>query len=166
MTMHALKMYEYHIWANGVIFDVLKKLPENIYHQEINSGFSSISKVLSHIYLTDHMWFSIISGTSMKDAMAAANQLSEQVERKSLEEIQELFGDLSQENKALLNIRSNPESTILVDNPYAGILDISISEIVIHTVTHGGYHRGNIATMLRQLGHTSDMQDYILYLYK
>jgi uncharacterized damage-inducible protein DinB len=165
MTHPALKMYDYHVWANGVIIDRLIELPEDIYHKGIQSGFSSVSKVLSHIYLTDYAWFDIISGKSMNEAMTSTDQLREEVETKSIEEMKKIFLDLSKRNKALLNSQEDIERLIEVDNPYAGLLETSISESVLHVVTHGSYHRGNIATMLRQMGHTSVMQDYGLYLF-
>jgi uncharacterized damage-inducible protein DinB len=166
MTHPALKMYNYHVWANEVIIDRLRELPQDIFHMDIQSGFSSVSKVLSHIYLTDYTWFDIISGKSMNEAMATTNQLREQVEMKSIEEMKVIFLDLSERYRALLDNQKDIEKLIVVDNPYAGLLETSISETVLHVVTHGSYHRGNIATMLRQMGHTSVMQDFGLYLYQ
>jgi uncharacterized damage-inducible protein DinB len=166
MTHPVLKLYNYHVWANGVIMDRLRELPQDIYHQDIQSGFSSVSKVLSHIFLTDYTWFDIISGKSMNEAMATTNQLREQVEMKSIKEMKEIFLGLSERYKALLDSQKDIEKLIVVDNPYAGLLETSISETVLHVVTHGSYHRGNIATMLRQMGHTSVMQDFGLYLYQ
>ncbi|MFP5110712.1 DinB family protein [Neobacillus sp. C211] len=166
MTHPVLKLYNYLVWANGVIMDHLRELPQDIYHQDIQSGFSSVSKVLSHIFLTDYTWFDIISGKSMNEAMATTNQLREQVEMKSIKEMKEIFLDLSERYKALLDSQKDIEKLIVVDNPYVGLLETSISETVLHVVTHGSYHRGNIATMLRQLGHTSVMQDFGLYLYQ
>lgn len=159
-----LEMYNYHAWANGVIIDRLNELPEHVYHKEIQSGFSSVSKVLSHIYLTDYAWFDIISGKSMDEAMASSSELKEEVEKKSIEEMKKTFMDLYERNKALLST-VDMEKVMVVDNPYAGSLETTISESVLHVVTHGSYHRGNIATMLRQMGHTSVMQDFGLYLY-
>ncbi|MGJ3194675.1 DinB family protein [Peribacillus frigoritolerans] len=159
-----LEMYNYHAWANGVIIDRLNELPEHVYHKEIQSGFSSVSKVLSHIYLTDYVWFDIISGISMDEAMASSSELKEEVEKKSIEEMKKTFMDLYERNKAILST-VDMEKVMVVDNPYAGSLETTISESVLHVVTHGSYHRGNIATMLRQMGHTSVMQDFGLYLY-
>jgi uncharacterized damage-inducible protein DinB len=159
-----LEMYNYHAWANGVIIDRLNELPEHVYHKEIQSGFSSVSKVLSHIYLTDYAWFDIISGISMNEAMASSSELKEEVEKKSIEEMKKTFMDLYERNKAILST-VDMEKVMVVDNPYAGSLETTISESVLHVVTHGSYHRGNIATMLRQMGHTSVMQDFGLYLY-
>lgn len=79
--------------------------------------------------------------------------------------MKEIFQDLSERNKALLNSQEDIDKVIVVNNPYAGVLETSISESVLHVVTHGSYHRGNIATMLRQMGQTSVMQDFGLYLY-
>ncbi|WNB93375.1 DinB family protein [Bacillus sp. NEB1478] len=165
MTHPALEMYDFHVWANGVIIDRLKELPEEIYHKEIQSGFSSVSQVLSHIYLTDYAWFEIIQGKSMNEAMETTNQMKNEVEQKSINEMKEIFVNLSERYKKVLSSQMNMELLLVVDNPYAGKLETSISKTLIHVVTHGSYHRGNIATLLRQMGQTSVMQDYGLYLY-
>ncbi|MEC2456617.1 DinB family protein, partial [Bacillus cereus] len=44
-------------------------------------------------------------------------------------------------------------------------LETSILELVQHVVNHGTYHRGNITAMIRQLGHSSTMMDFVLYLH-
>ncbi|MFC7394612.1 DinB family protein [Scopulibacillus cellulosilyticus] len=167
MTHTALKMYDYHVWANGVIIDRLKELPEDIYHKDVSSGFSSVSKVLSHIYLTDLTWFDIISGRSrnIEEALMSSNQLKERVETTDLDEMNGLFLESAESYKSILNSQEDIDKVIEVDySPYAGLVETSVSELVLHVVTHGSYHRGNIATMLRQMGHTSVMQDYGLYL--
>jgi uncharacterized damage-inducible protein DinB len=163
MTVSTLKMYQYHVWANGVILNRLKEFPEDIYHKNIQTGFSSVSKVMSHIYMTDYTWFDIISGKSMREALDYADQFREQIEKLSVKEIENDFSDLSDRYKKILNSEEDVEKVIVLDNPYAGILETSVSEIVLHVVTHGSYHRGNIATMLRQMGYTSVMQDFGLF---
>jgi uncharacterized damage-inducible protein DinB len=157
-------MYNYHVWANGKIMNRLKELPQDVYHKEINRGFSSISKVVSHIYLTDYTWLGIISGTSMSEAMAHSAQLKEDMEAKSIKEIENSFLELSTQYKSFLN-ENQADKAFKLDNPYAGVIETSVSETILHVMTHGSYHRGNIATMLRQMGYPSVMQDYGLYLY-
>ncbi|MEK3889899.1 DinB family protein [Bacillus sp. FSL K6-3431] len=166
MIHPTIKMYDYHVWANGVIIDRLKELPEDIYHRDIQSGFSSVSKVLSHIYLVDSGWFDIVVGKSMNKAFESAEQKREEMEAKSVKEMEVSFSELSGRYKELLTSGMDTEKMIIVNNPYAGLLETSFSESILHIVTHGSYHRGNIATMLRQMGQTSVMQDYGLYLYK
>lgn len=166
MIHPVLKMYDFHTWANGVIINRLKELPEDIYHKNIQSGFSSVAKVLSHIYMVDLVWFDIINGKSMNEAFELASQLREQIEAKNLKEMESLFSELAEKYKDFLQNETDLEKVLEVNNPFAGLLETSISESVLHVVTHGSYHRGNIATMLRQMGHTSVMQDFGLYLYQ
>lgn len=166
MTHPVLKMYDFHTWANGVIINRLKELPKDIYHNDIQSGFSSVAKVLSHIYMVDLVWFDIINGKRMNEAFESANQLREQIEAKNLEEMESLFSELAEKYKDFLQNETDLEKVLEVNNPFAGLLETSISESVLHVVTHGSYHRGNIATMLRQMGYTSVMQDFGLYLYQ
>lgn len=97
--------------------------------------------------------------------MAHTNQLKEQLETKNIEEMETSFYELSKRYKEFLSSQQDYEKVFEVDNPYAGLLDTTVSETILHVVTHGSYHRGNIATMLRQMGHTSVMQDFGLFLY-
>lgn len=165
MAHPVLDMYDYHVWANGVIIDHMKELPQDLYHKDTQSGFSSVAKVLAHIYAADCTWLDILSGKSMTEALASEHQLREQTETKSIGEMKKMCSDLSERYKTFLEGQGDLNKVISVDNPYAGSLKTSISEILIHVVTHGSYHRGNIATMLRQMGHVSAMQDYGLYPY-
>ncbi|WP_188497003.1 DinB family protein [Pullulanibacillus pueri] len=159
-------MYDYNVWANKEMINRIKSLPKDLYHHDINVGFSSVSEVLSHIYLVEQTWFDIMKGQTMNAAMTTANQLKEQFEAKEIEEIEALYDDLSLKHRAFLVDQEDRDQGVLVDNPYAGPLETSIYESVLHVVTHGSYHRGNIATKIRQQGHPSVMQDYGLYLYK
>lgn len=161
----AKEMYDYHRWANEVIINRLRELPEDVYHKDIQSGFSSVSKVAAHIYLVDLNWFNILSGQNMKDSMAACEQIREELEMKSLDEMKDDYTDLSSRYETFLTDPENADKNLVVDNPYAGPLETNVYETILHIVTHGAYHRGNIATMLRQMGQTSVMQDCGLYQY-
>ncbi|MFP3663529.1 DinB family protein [Priestia sp. SIMBA_032] len=166
MSHHLLKLCDYHVWANRKIFDRLKELSEDIYDKEIQSVFSSISKVMAHIYVSDNIWLDCISGERFDEAFASANQLREQIETKRIEEVETMFFDLSGRYKAFLNRQEDIETAFVLETSFAGRLETRLSDVVQHVVNHGTYHRGNITAMLRQLGHPGVMTDYILYLYE
>ena len=84
MTHLALKMYDYHVWANQTLFERLKELSDGVYHQEIQSVFPSISKVISHMYIVDQLWFHIICGKNMPEALEVEKETGE---GKSIEEM-------------------------------------------------------------------------------
>ena len=162
MTHLTLKMYDYHVWANQTLFKRLKELSEDVYNQEIQNAFPSISSVVSHMYIVDQLWFHIISGKNMSEALKVEKETGE---GKGIEEMDRLFYDLSQKYKAYLSQQKDIEKLRVLDNPWEGKRETSLSEMVLHVVNHATYHRGNITSMLHQMGYASVTTDYTRYWY-
>ncbi|SEN73394.1 DinB family protein [Lihuaxuella thermophila] len=166
MKHHALQLYDYHVWANQRIVERLKELPEEICHKEIQSVFSSISEVLTHIYLVDTLWLSVMSGDSFDETMVKLERTKEETKGKTTGEMQTMFLDLSKQYKEFLDRREDLDQPVTYEHPRFGKLEASLSELVQHVVNHGTYHRGNITAMLRQLGHAGVSTDFVFYLYE
>ncbi|MCK8101801.1 MULTISPECIES: DinB family protein [Bacillus] len=165
MSDLALQLYEYNVWAHQQMFNRLKELPQEVYRQEIQSVFPSISHVLSHVYLSDLGWLEVFSGKSMNHALALAEQLKDQTVAKELAEMEALFLKLSERYTAFFKQKEQIHKPLQIENPAGGIMKTTASELVPHVVNHGTYHRGNITAMLRQIGYASAPTDYGLYLY-
>ncbi|AIK39743.1 dinB family protein [Bacillus pseudomycoides] len=165
MKQYMIKQFDYHTWANKRILEHLRELPKEVYYQEVQSVFPSIEKVLIHIYVVDCVWLHILNGKSMAEALQVGKELQEQVENKTMDELKSLFHKVTQQYKVFLDKQKDMNQVILLDNPYAGRLKTSVSELVQHVVNHGTYHRGNITAMLRQLGYPSTMTDFVFYLH-
>ncbi|MFP7233188.1 damage-inducible protein DinB [Bacillus subtilis] len=165
MSDFALKLYKYNVWAHQQIFSRLKELPNEVYRQDMQSVFPSISHVLSHVYLSDLGWIEVFSGKSLSDALALAEQLKEQTDAKELEEMEDLFLELSERYTLFLQQKEQLNKPLQIQNPSGGIMKTTVSELVPHVVNHGTYHRGNITAMLRQAGYASAPTDYGLYLF-
>jgi len=166
-NMHhfALQFFDFHVWANEQIFNRLKELPKDTYHQEVQSVFPSISSVLSHVYLSDLGWIEVFCGESMSYALMLAEQQKEQTESKDLEEMRIMFYELAERYKTFLNQEENLNKSIVIENPAGGIMETNVMELLLHVVNHGTYHRGNITAMLRQMEYASVPTDYGLYLF-
>jgi len=162
---YVLDLYDYHVWANRRIFERLKQLPQDAFRHEVQSVFPTVSKALAHIYAVDATWLDILQGTSMRDAMESGLRLAVEAEAASLFGLETMFDALAKRGKIALNGQADLDEKLLLDNPYAGVRETSKTEMVLHFVTHGNYHRGNISAMLHQAGHSSAMQDYGLYWY-
>lgn len=76
-----------------------------------------------------------------------------------------MFYDLSQRYKEHLNQQEDIEKLMILDIPWEGKRETSLSEMIMHVVTHATYHRGNITSMLRQMGHASVTTDFTRYWY-
>ncbi|MFJ5762086.1 DinB family protein [Neobacillus sp. NPDC093182] len=161
-----LQFYGYHTWSNNRIFSHLKELPNDIYTQEIQSVFPSISDVIVHIFLTDVTWFGVISGDSFEEITENVTEMREKTNGKSMEEMEKMYTQLTKKYHAFFAAHEDLNCPMSVEHPHFGKLNTHLSELVQHVVNHGTYHRGNITAMLRQLGHKGASTDYVFYLYE
>ncbi|MBP1082208.1 putative damage-inducible protein DinB/putative intracellular protease/amidase [Bacillus capparidis] len=165
-TDHSLQHYDYHVWANRKVFKHLNELPRDIYTQEIQSVFPSISDAAAHIYLVDNVWLFVLSGHSFDETVRMRDLWIEETKGVSLEEMEKLYENLTERFQEFFHQAGDMETIASYSHPRYGTLKASHSELVQHVVNHGTYHRGNITAMLRQLGHPGVPTDFAFYLFE
>jgi uncharacterized damage-inducible protein DinB len=156
MKKLALQFFDYHSWANKQLIEHLSKLPKEIFNEEVNSVFPSISQTFAHMYAVDELWFLRMSGKSLNSI--------ESKQFNSIQELNDAFTYLHNEMLEFLNHQEDLEQTVIYHNTKGDRFSNSIREIIFHIVNHGTYHRGNISAMIRQLGYQGISTDYIYYL--
>lgn len=159
MDLNSAKLCRYNNWANGRVCTHIKSLPEGLIHEQVQSSFPSIFDTLVHMYIIDTGWYEVLATPDYQPSKERIDKLSEETKGCSLEEIAALLAGIQAKFLAFVEMH-NMNDTVF----YWG-MDFSYCDIVQNVVNHGTYHRGNITTMLRQLGHESIQQDYSLYLY-
>lgn len=115
---HPEQMYNYNAWANQTILNRIKELPSSVLSQEVNSSFPTIAHALSHIYAVDKMWYLVLTGTGMPEALQACMPLNGEIHG-SIDEYMQMFADLSAQYSEWLQGQTNLEHTVLLDNPFA-----------------------------------------------
>ncbi|MBJ8190362.1 DinB family protein [Bacillus mycoides] len=163
---HAKNMYKYHLWANKVLLERIKELPNNVLYKEANSSYPNIAQTFSHIYVVDVMWLQVLKGIGMQEALEASMSLLEKTNLYSVDEFIKSFEELASQYEEWMNSQKDLEQKINLNNPWSGARETAYSEILFHVANHGTYHRGNITAMLRQQGHASTMNDLALYWYQ
>lgn len=163
---HAKNMYAYHVWANKVLLERTKELPSNVLYEEVSSSYPNVAQTFSHIYVVDVMWLNVFKGMDMQGALQASMAHLERTKSYSADEFVKSFEELASQYEEWFNSQKDLESKIELNNPWSGTRETAYSEILLHVANHGTYHRGNITTMLRQLGYASTMNDYCLYWYQ
>lgn len=161
-----IQLYDYHKWSNARVFNRLKELPRDIYTNEIESVFPSLSHVMVHIYLTDALWLKVIKQDSFESIMAYLAQVQQESQNRSIEEIESMYSKLANEFESFLNEDLDTEKEFTIEHPQFGKLETNVFELMQHVVNHGTYHRGNITAMLRQQGVPGVSLDYVFYLYE
>lgn len=151
-----LQLYDYHIWANERVLDHLQSLPEGVFLQEVNLGFTSIAEVFGHLAAAEEVWFARIKEESPPSLVARPFA--------NLAAARQYLSQLQTEHHEYLASVGDMGKAVTYHNTAGEAFQNSISEILQQVVNHGTYHRGNITTMLRQLGHKGIITDYIAFL--
>lgn len=139
--------FAYNAWAHRRVFDALAALSAEQYHRDLKCSFDSIHGTVCHIVWAEQLWLSRWLGKPAP-AVAQGKDLP------GLAEARARWDALEAERAAFL--ASFPESrmsdTVTVQTSSGGAFQHSFREMFLHTVDHSSYHRGQIITMLRQLG--------------
>lgn len=149
----------YHHWANQKLTEQILTLTEEHHHREIASSFSSLYKTVLHLWQAESIWWQrmklqeniVVPGLSLHPAMQeAVNGLLKQ--DKDWQEWVEQASQLQMEHE------------FSYQNSKKEKFRQPVWQMLLHMFNHGTYHRGQLVTMLRQLGEDKIAQtDYIHY---
>ena len=148
----ALNLFDYDRWATARQVDVISKLKEEEYVKELGelgSSHGGLRGTLVHIYAAQFIWYRRWTGES-PSVLVTASDIP------TLAMLQDRWTVLRREIHEFvvaLNAEKLSESLPYQDtkgNRYSQPL----SQLIRHVINHSTYHRGQITTMLRQLGLT------------
>ena len=125
-------LLDYHYWARDRMFAALEPLTPEQADRDLGSSFMSVRGTVTHLYAAEWAWYSRWQGTS-PTALLPADEVKM---RAYLEE----FGEAGVDRVI--------EFKLLSGQPGAAPL----WQMLQHVVNHASYHRGQVTTMLRQLG--------------
>lgn len=156
---YCIELSEYHIWANNSVCNWLEKISDEQWKQPVVSSFNSIYETTLHVAAAEKIWverlkkyskFEVLSQTfngSKEDLINVWKEISLGFKRF----IEDMPDDLLQEKLLFKNIKGVEHNL-----PYY--------QMLAHVVNHSTYHRGQVVTMLRQIGYTDissiDMTTY------
>ncbi len=157
-TDEARQLFGYGSWANGRMLAVAEALPSEQFEAAVSSSFPSVGATLAHLIGAEWIWLRRWLGESLPaPAWAAKPNLAElkvQLAAVESERSSYLAGLSDADLDRVVSYRS------LAGKEYSNVL----SDLIRHVVNHSTYHRGQLATQLRQLGHTPPSTDLIAYV--
>lgn len=152
-----LKKYAaYNLWANEAMTAWLSKATEEAMAKNIESSFSSLRETALHIWSAEYLWLKVLQNEPY-DENPAKNFSGSSAE---------LISAWLRTSEALKDYVHQllPEA---LDAPPAGSSksELTVAEIIQHTINHGTYHRGQLITMGRQAGLDSPPRtDFVHYV--
>jgi uncharacterized damage-inducible protein DinB len=152
-------LYEYNAWANARLLEVMEGLDEERLTRRIESSFPSLVATVAHIVSAEWIWLERWKGRS-----PAATP--EWLDGATLGELRARLAEIERSRLEWLGRLREPDLESRVDyRTLAGhAFTDRLADLLLHVVNHASYHRGQLTTMLRQLGATPAGTDYIAFL--
>jgi len=137
----------YHIWANELLMHCILELPIEQQEKEIPSSFPSFYKTFHHMLMAECAWWKRV--TIEKPAIESVDAFSG-----SLKELCAILQQQSQLWNVWISKRTVAELQGMITYTHASgkTYTMPLYQIVLHVHNHGTYHRGQLVTMLREIG--------------
>src|SRR5258708_25337234 len=140
-------LLDYHYWARDRMFDAMGQLAPNQWASPLESSFKSIRDTAVHIWSAEMVWCARWQGSSptrlqSSDAFANAHALRiawQDLERNVRSVLRELGPEGTGRRFEYKTLAGQPQSSLFW-------------QMLQHVVNHASYHRGQLTTMLRQVG--------------
>jgi uncharacterized damage-inducible protein DinB len=146
---------KYHRWAVERTLQAAEALSAEEFSRDLGGSFKSVRDTLQHWLIADNTWAHRVRG--------------EVFTRPALEDGPDTLIDLRQAWEPVLNgwdelLRIRDATETIAYHAFDGAPHkSSLEDIVRQVVNHGSYHRGQVALMLRQLGHAPQNTDWIAF---
>jgi uncharacterized damage-inducible protein DinB len=153
------------------MFSVLDKLSDEQFTSVIQSSFPSIQESVAHIFGAEWIWLMRWNGNSPRadgpfDATKLMQKHGVDVEKlRTVAGLRSFADSLEQQRQEFL--RSLTENTLHAPLRYNGSdgkeFSMPLAQLLQHVVNHGTYHRGQVTTLLRQVGAETVSLDMVFF---
>lgn len=145
MTVGDLRvLLDYHYWARDRMFEALAPLTADQFTRHLDNSFPSIRDTVVHLYTADWGWHLLWQGQTLTDPPPAAS-----------------FPDLASVQTAWYDQERHVRGFV------GNLREADVGGFwlkLLHLINHASYHRGQVTTMLRQLGvEAPKSQDMIIF---
>ncbi len=150
MTLQEIKtLVAYNAWATNRIFEAVETLPPEEAMQDMKSSHKSIHGTLTHLVGAEKIWLSRMVGTPDK-GMIKPPDVPTIADAKSA---WEQTGFATARFLGTMTDRKLQE-TFTMSTAKGEQFTHSFAQALQHVVDHSTYHRGQVITLMRQMGHT------------
>lgn len=137
----------YSIWANQLLLDAINQLPEEKQKKEVPSSFKSLYATVLHMLDAESIWWQRL-------------KLQERIIRPSDDfagDMKDLGSNLLHQNKLWNDWISSAtehqlQHVFQYQNTKRESFKQPVYQMLLHVFNHGTYHRGQLVTIMRQLG--------------
>jgi uncharacterized damage-inducible protein DinB len=148
------RLFAYNRWANRRLLVAASLLSRDDFSRDMHASYGSVRGTLIHILWGEGRWLQFWKDGSFipdPDPDEYPNVAALEAAWEQIEEEQQAFAAALTEAKLATTMKVR-------DNEY------TLAELVQHILNHSTYHRGQVAVLLRQIGHRPPSTDFRLFL--
>jgi uncharacterized damage-inducible protein DinB len=138
---------EYNRWANARMLDAASKLTAEQFTRDLKSSHRSVRDTLAHVLAAEWIWLERWNGTSPRALLNPDSFPTVDSLRTRWAETETDYGSFigGLQDRSL-------ERIIAYTNTKGEEWKYPLGQMFQHVMNHSSYHRGQLTTMLRQLG--------------
>jgi uncharacterized damage-inducible protein DinB len=152
-------LYAYNLWATDHQLTVIRQLSEEQFNRELGGSFPSIRLTLLHIVGAEELWI-----TRLLEGQSPTRMLADE-DYPTLENIERQLGATRVKWKNYLDglVDDQLAEPFFYRNLRGEQISLPLWQILHHIANHATYHRGQITSMLRQVGVTPPGVDAVVF---
>jgi uncharacterized damage-inducible protein DinB len=147
---------DYSRWASERSLEAARPLTEEELARDVGTSYGGVLGTLAHVFQADRIWLSRLQG-------APRFALADPDETWTLDALAEAWTRTADGWREWVSGVSDFEKVLDYKNLAGQSHSLPLWQVVLHVVNHGTYHRGQVTTMLRQLGYAPVSTDLHLF---
>ncbi len=150
----------YNRWANRQVLDDVRALEASQLTADLATSFKSVLGTIAHIFWAESVWLRRWRGESPKVPPPSHDAYS------SLDGVERPWRDVQtgQETFAATLTDERLSERIAYENYRDERWEYSLARMIQHLLNHSSYHRGQVVTLLRQLGCAPRSTDLLVWI--
>lgn len=153
------ELFDYNYWARDRQLEACAALTQEQFLRPLGSSFSSLRDTLAHLLSSEWVWLESWRGRLPRGLVASE-------EFPNLAAIAQRWTDI--EGQMRDYVRGLTDDTLARPFTYTNLrgqtVTLPLWQTHYHFLNHQTYHRGQVSTLLRQLGSTPVATDFYVYL--
>ncbi len=160
MNKHDIEyLNNYNHWANARILGDASKLTPDEFTRDLQSSHRSVRDTLVHILAAEWIWLERWNGVSPK-ALLPSNDFP------TVESLETRWAKIQSGYAQFINGMTDESiaTVITYTNTRGEDWSYPLGQMLQHVMNHSSYHRGQVITMLRQLGAGVNPVDLLVFM--
>jgi uncharacterized damage-inducible protein DinB len=157
-STEARHLYAYNRWANQQMLQAVQPLNADEFTRDMKNSFPSVRDTLVHILSAEWIWLQRWTGVSPRESPAGWSKFA-------FAELELQWAAHEHEQSAFLDQLTDAKLVhpLSYTNTRGEAFTAPLHQLVRHVVNHSSYHRGQVTTLLRQLGHAAATTDLVVF---